>query len=410
MKALVLAGGFPQIALIKELKRRGYFVLLADYNDNPVAKEYADRFYQESTLDVEAIRRVAKDENVDLIITVCTDQSLLTVAQVSEELGLPCYIDYKTALNVTNKLYMKKIFADNDIPSAKHIIISEFNQSCLDGLSFPVIIKPVDCNSSKGVVKAFDIEAAKTAFGNACRYSRTGGVIVEEFKEGLELSIEVFVKNGTAKVLSISCSEKIKSDDQFIIYREKYPSGINDNAEKQIGIIAQKIADAFSLSDSPMLIQAIWDGKDINVIEFSARTGGGVKHYLIKTLRGIDIIKETVNLTLGIEPNIEFSPSEAEYILNEYIYCYPGRFKCLKNFKEAKNDGIIKDYYLFKWEGAEFDTITSSGDRIAGFTVQDNSIEAITKKHNAAVKALEVLDESDNDIMRHDLLLKPSFD
>lgn len=120
--------------------------------------------------------------------------------------------------------------------------------------------------------------------------------------------------------------------------------------------------------------------------------------------------KETVNLTLGIEPNIEFSPSEAEYILNEYIYCYPGRFKCLKNFKEAKNDGIIKDYYLFKWEGAEFDTITSSGDRIAGFTVQDNSIEAITKKHNAAVKALEVLDESDNDIMRHDLLLKPSFD
>ena len=36
-------------------------------------------------------------EKVDFIITVCTDQALLTMAKVSEELGLPCYIDYETA-------------------------------------------------------------------------------------------------------------------------------------------------------------------------------------------------------------------------------------------------------------------------------------------------------------------------
>ena len=52
MKALVLAGGFPQIALIKELKRRNITVLLADYNEEPVAKKYADKYYQASTLDV----------------------------------------------------------------------------------------------------------------------------------------------------------------------------------------------------------------------------------------------------------------------------------------------------------------------------------------------------------------------
>ena len=32
MKALVLAGGFPQIALIQRLKKRGIYSLLADYN------------------------------------------------------------------------------------------------------------------------------------------------------------------------------------------------------------------------------------------------------------------------------------------------------------------------------------------------------------------------------------------
>ena len=115
MKALVLAGGFPQIALIEELKRRGIFTLLADYYENPVAKPFADKFYRASTLDVDAIRGIAVSEKVDFIITACTDQALLTVARVSEELGLPCYIDYKTALNVTNKQYMKKVFQDRGI-------------------------------------------------------------------------------------------------------------------------------------------------------------------------------------------------------------------------------------------------------------------------------------------------------
>ena len=77
MKALVLAGGLPQIALINELKKRGIVTVLADYFENPVAKEYADIFYRESTLDVEAITRVAKQEKVDFLITVCTDQALL---------------------------------------------------------------------------------------------------------------------------------------------------------------------------------------------------------------------------------------------------------------------------------------------------------------------------------------------
>ncbi|MBR2055083.1 MAG: hypothetical protein IJ968_09390 [Clostridia bacterium] len=53
-KALVLAGGFPQIALIEELKKRDVWTVLADWNENPVARKHADAFYQASTLDVEA--------------------------------------------------------------------------------------------------------------------------------------------------------------------------------------------------------------------------------------------------------------------------------------------------------------------------------------------------------------------
>ena len=48
-KALVLAGGYDQIALIAELRKKKYYIILADYLDNPPAKKEADCFMQVST-------------------------------------------------------------------------------------------------------------------------------------------------------------------------------------------------------------------------------------------------------------------------------------------------------------------------------------------------------------------------
>ena len=92
MKILVLAGGYDQIEFINELKSYGHEILLADYSNNPPAKDFADKFYQISTLDEEAILILALKENIELLTTACTDQALLTVARVSEKLHLPCYI------------------------------------------------------------------------------------------------------------------------------------------------------------------------------------------------------------------------------------------------------------------------------------------------------------------------------
>lgn len=64
--------------------------MLADYNEHPLAEKCADKFFQISTLDIEAIQMLAKDEKVGQILTACTDQALLTMAKVSEELNLPC--------------------------------------------------------------------------------------------------------------------------------------------------------------------------------------------------------------------------------------------------------------------------------------------------------------------------------
>ena len=404
MKALVLAGGFPQIALIKELKSRNIVTVLADYNEEPVAKKYADKYYQVSTLDIEAITNIAKEEKVDFLITACTDQALLTVAYVSEKLGLPCYIDYKTALDVTNKAYMKKVFAEKNISTAKHVVMAELDKEKIKDMKFPLIVKPVDCNSSKGVKKVENFDELGVAFADAVRLSRTDTALVEEFVSGTELSVDVYVEDGIAHVLSVSKLDKIGDDDKFVICRGWYNPVEAEQVMKNILKTAQQIADAFNLKNSPMLIQLISDGKDVYVLEFSARTGGGVKYLLIKNVSGFDVIKAVVDLTLGEKPHVEQKTSKSKYIVNDFIYCKPGKFDRLEGFEELKQSGTIYDYYLFKWRGAEFDSINSSGDRVGGYTVCADTFEELSKKHRETISKIKVIGMDGEDMMRHDLI------
>ena len=148
MKALVLCGGIPQAALIEELKSRGIYMILADMNPNVMARPYADAFYPVSVLDVDAVKQLAIEQKVDMVLTACADQVLLVQAQVSEELGLPCYIDYKIAKDVSSKELMKKVFVEHGIPTSRHVIMGEFDEEKVKDLLYPIIVKPVDSYSS----------------------------------------------------------------------------------------------------------------------------------------------------------------------------------------------------------------------------------------------------------------------
>lgn len=404
MKALVLAGGLPQVALIQKLKNRGIVTVLADYYEKPVAREYADIFYQVSTLDIDAITQVAIKEKVDFLITVCTDQALLTVAKVSEALNLPCYIDYQTALNVTNKEYMKEVFVNNHIATSKHIILRELDLEKISTLRYPLIVKPVDCNSSKGVKRVENTQELKEAFETAVRLSRTDSAVVEEYVEGTELSVDVYVEEGIAHILAVSALDKIPAQDKFVIFRSKCPAKISDAIYKKIQHTAQQIAQAFRLKNTPMLIQMITDGEKIFVLEFSARTGGGEKFISIQKVSGFDVIEAVIDLTLGKKPHVVKENPESKFCVSEFIYCNAGVFDSLYGFDELVQAGVISQYMQFKWKGAEFDTIENSGDRVAGFMIQANDENELITKHNIAVSKMKVLDYQGNDMMRHDIL------
>lgn len=403
MKALVLCGGIPQIALMEYLKSKEITVILADMNEKVAGRKYCDIFYPVSVLDKDAVKAIAAKENVDFLITVCADQVLEVVAQISGELGLPCYIDAATATNVSKKSYMKNIFIKNGVPTSKHIILEELDLEKTKELEFPIIVKPVDSYSSRGVKKVLNNNELKVAFEEAKNISREGKVVVEEFVEGEEVTVDVYVENGVAKILTTSNSDKVKGEG-FVIHRTRNPANISEDILEKIKDTAQRIATGFGLKDSPMLIQLITDGKQISVIEFCARTGGGIKFRLIKRVSGFDVVKAVADLTLGEKPHYEDDGKARPFIVNEFLYAKEGVIDHLEGFEELLREGIINEYYQLKAKGTKVGSVKSSGDRIACFTIQTDNIETLKKNHAIANGRIKVVGENGQDLIRHDLV------
>ena len=88
-KILLLGGSAQQLVAIRAAKELGYYTVVMDYlPDNPGQYE-ADKFYGESTTDVEAVYRIAKEEQVEGILAYASDPAALPAAIVAERLGLP---------------------------------------------------------------------------------------------------------------------------------------------------------------------------------------------------------------------------------------------------------------------------------------------------------------------------------
>lgn len=403
-KVFVLAGGNDQIELIKGIRGRfpNVEVILIDMNPNVRAKGYADRMLVISTMDYEKVLSAAKTENIDLILSACGDQPLRTMAYVSEKLNLPCYLTYEQAQNLTNKVLMKRLMIEGEIPTSKYHRFDINSAITADGLSFPLVIKPADNNGSKGIIKVYSKQEFNKAIEEARKYTGSGDLLVEEFKEGDEYSIEAFIRNGEPFIIFASKNIKVKNRNTFTICSNEYIAILPSELESKIKEIIVKIAKTFNIDNVPLLIQLIARGNDVNVIEFSARTGGGSKLFFIRKMVNVDVIENLIDITLGYVPDIKTEPSLDEAVI-KYVYTEPGIFQGIHNVDELKDEGYIEEVYQYKPFGSEIKSSTYSSDRPVGFLIRGTSKEELNHKIRRINNKVKILDENGKDIMRHDI-------
>ena len=402
-KALVLAGGIAQVALIEELKSRGYYTLLADMNPECVAAAVCDLFCPVSAMDVEGIVSLAKEQNVDMVLTACADQIIVAEVEACEALGLKTYLDLETVKLVSDKHYMKDVFLRSGIPTSRYVVLDHFDAEKIAELHYPIVVKPVDAYSARGVRKCNNLDEVREFLPEAIAISRTKTAVVEEFVAGEELTVEAFVCRGKATVLCIGSKNKL-NNGRFVLSGSLYPADISAALKEEITQTTQKIAEAFHLDYSPININMITDGKHGYVLEFCARTGGFVKYEITKIMSGFDPIKAIVDMHEGIAPQIGELKAENRYLMTCYLYCSEGTLDRYEGFEEMHRQGIISRYYLVRKPGHRFKGIDSNGDRAAGFFVQDDDYDRLLQKYEMALEHLKVLDKDGNNLVRLDLM------
>ena len=234
----------------------------------------------------------------------------------------------------------------------------------------------------------------------AFELSRDGKVVVEQYIEGKEISVDAWVENDQVKVLSISETVKTSNKDEaFIICKSIYPVDDIDIYYDKIQETANSIMKAFQLKNCPLLIQALIANGNVYVIECSARMGGGTKYKLIEHMSGINIMSVYVKRILGNDNQILNSIRNKRYMELIYIYTKKGIVNEMVNFDKLKKENIISDYFFYKSPGSVIEHQESSSDRVAGILLMDDCKSEVDKKRSVVKGTIDVLDHGKSIIL-----------
>ena len=381
--AIVLGGTVPHKFLIDNLKRRDYYTILVDFYDNPPAAKTADRHIQESTLDKEKVLKIARDEFASLVISGCVDQANVTACYVAEQLGLPAPYSYETSLRVTDKMLMKEGLVASGVHTADYQVVSDIDQIELAKVHFPVVVKPADCNGSKGVRKVYDKDELANALAGAIALSRTKKAIVEQFNNGIEVNGYYYIKDGKAVELYIKGKKLPRVDRKSSLqsFMSIGPADITDKARNTLRENTELIAKEFDLSNTPLLIQANIDRNDCSIIEFAPRVGGGLAFREIEYQTGFDIIDSVVNSYLGRNVDTKKIVNSDHNVSIIHMYGTHGIFLKVDGLDELVTQGIIKEYHMHKVAGMPL-TIEdlSSRNRVFGVVIVFDSLNDLKER------------------------------
>lgn len=372
---------------------------LADYYEDPPARKACDEYYRISTLDLQKVRELAATLGVDVVMTTNVDHANVIMCTVAEELGLPHPYSLQTALLTTDKGLMKQRMQEAHVPTSTFATISGVDDLSRIDMAFPLVVKPVDNNGSKGVRMVEDADALERAAVDALGLSRKGMAVIEGFNVGREIQVDCYASSGTAHVLTIREKLKIPSKTGFAmqVYGSVVPPVLPSAVIDRCHQISQLIVDGFGLAHTPFFYQAVVNGEDVKVIELSPRIGGGLSYKLILDRTGIDVIDVAVESYFG-DPKVRPIREDAAFLASTILYAKNGELHSVVGVEEALSEGVISSWDQMAQTGTRFADYMDSRNRVGAFYCSAPNHEELRKKVARANKVIDVLDPAGTSI------------
>lgn len=405
MKLMILGASNAQCNAIQKAKDKGIRVLASDYNTHAPGKDIADELGLASTFDVEESFNLAKERQVDGVMTTGTDQPVYVVSSISEKMGLPHFIDSKVAYTVTNKIAMKQKFMKCNLPTVDFVFIKEgFKDSDLVNLKPPYVLKPVDSQGQRGIYKLNTLDEVRRYLPKTLSYSREEVALLESYYPNDEITVSGWVRQGKTHVLTIT--DRITFKDSLhigICSSHEFPSKHYKEYGEEIIELTESIVQAFDIQEGPIYFQLFVGSQGIKINEIACRIGGAYEDEFIPYITGVDILDMVINYSLG--ETVDYSSLEVYdirkntgYFTSQLFFANAGNIEYLTSKDEMMTCEGVFGFGLNYKVGDSIPERENATARAGYMLISGDNEQELCNRIQGAYNQLKILDDKANNL------------
>jgi biotin carboxylase len=323
---LFVGAGRHQRRAIGRVQELGVRVVAVDGNPAAAALASADVGEVVDFTDLDAVAGVGRAHSVDGVMTVAADRAVPVVAAVAERLGLPG-IGAETAHLATNKIAMRRVFAERGVPQPHFAGVRLFPEvkAAARAVGFPAVLKPADSAGQRGIflVHSADELAAQLVLTLAA--SPGGEAIVERYHA--EENTLLVARDGEVQLVTASDRIRPEGAGFGVALAHLYPSTLFGDALAELERVAIAAVRAIGLRNGVAYPQLLVSPRENEVlaVEIAARIPAGQLDEVPRFGVGIDLVEIAVRQALGEEvPDELVTPRFQQPLAIRFLTSGPG--------------------------------------------------------------------------------------
>jgi len=401
---LVVGGGILQHPTLTEANKLGLKTILIDGNPDCYCSchKFFDKklFIKGYRTNIDGlVKRVGlflqqhKDLKVVGVYTQGTDVEY-TVAKLAKALHLPG-IEPNSTYACNNKIEMHRRFNKFKVPQAVYTTASDIYEAkkIVSLMGLPCVVKPADNCASRGLTIVRKYSDITKAFNLALAYSIDQQVLIEEFLEGKEYSVDTIIYNGILYPAGISDRQFIRKNNYAIQCGSLTPSLLPVVTQSWMYYFMQKAAKAIGITNGAFKGDLILTKRGIKILEVTARLSGGFDSQYRKPYSfGINLIKATIDIATG-QP-LDFTdiiPKWVKYSSTFTVFPKPGVVKEIKGLNKLYKIPEIKNVFLTVKKGDEIKDYKHCANRVVHIIAVADTYEKLIKIQHKAQRTLQII-------------------
>lgn len=369
-----IGAGINQIPLILEAKKSNFQVIGVDISSSAPGFYHCDLKIQESIEDYENIyvklRELLVDGKISAIMTKSYGNAITTTSYLCEKFGLP-FLPVEDSKKFLNKKITRKIYSDLGIAIPAPLAINPKTRvSSLKEKIFPIIAKPQTGHAKINVTLLNNRDELEKFISE----HREEEFLYEKFIEGDEIICSGLIHQ--RKYMHVMMSDKKATPrpyfaDMMHITPSKY-SHLTDSVTET----GQKIADAFNIETSPMIMEFVVDGdENLYLIEAVPEFGGEfIPDIMVPAATGYNHIRNAIYSAAGIDFKKPSKQSGITPVVVKYITGENGILSSCSTDTVKNMEGVIFSR-IFKDIGSRIYPPVSNHNRIGVIAARGKSIE-----------------------------------